>query len=193
MLQSAGNTVKNILVKTTVKMLNQFRCHFGLNSFSMQTPINKYHAFKPSLSDGAFTLWSSHGIKSFNDLYIEGIFASFPQIMAKYEIPKSHFFRYLQIRSFVKSVSSLFPSQPATAAIDMLLLPPSISKGAISHGYDKILSLRSNQFSAIKAQWEEDIGEKLNQDLWELILLRVHSSSLCAKHGLIQCKLIHRT
>lgn len=157
---------KNILVKTTVK---------------------------PSLSDGAFTLWSNHGIKSFNDLYIEGIFSSFPQIMAKYEIPKSHFFRYLQIRSFVKSVSSLFPSQPATPAIDMLLLPPPISKGAISHGYDKILSLRSNQFSAIKAQWEEDIGEELNQDLWELILLRVHSSSLCAKHGLIQCKLIHRT
>lgn len=179
---------KNILVKTTLKMWNQFRRHFGLNSFSMQAPVRKNHTFKPSLRDGAFTLWSNHGIKSFNDLYFEGVFASFPHIMAKYKIPKSHFFRYL-----AKNISSLFPSQPATPAIDMLLLPPPISKGAISHGYDKILSLRSSQLSAIKTQWEEDIGEELNQGLWEHILLRVHSSSLCAKHGLIQCKLIHRT
>lgn len=107
-------------------MWNQFIRHYGLNSFSMQAPVSKDHIFKPSLRDGAFTLWSNHGIKSFNDN--EGIFASFPQIMSKYEVPKSHIFTYLQIRSFVKTISSLFPSQPATPAIDMLLLPPRYQK-----------------------------------------------------------------
>lgn len=32
-----------------------------------------------------------------------------------------------------------------------------------------------------------------SDDLWEDILDKVHSSSVCARHGLMQCKILHRT
>lgn len=45
----------------------------------------------------------------------------------------------------------------------------------------------------MKALWEEDLGEGISEELWGNILKRVHTSSVCARHGSIQCKVVHRT
>lgn len=37
------------------------------------------------------------------------------------------------------------------------------------------------------------MGFGIEDDFWDKILHRVHTSSLCARHGLIQCKILHRT
>lgn len=57
----------------------------------------------------------------------------------------------------------------------------------------KICSLHSSSLTSIKTQWEEDLSEEIPDELQESILNRVHSSSLCANHGWIQCKILHRT
>lgn len=44
-----------------------------------------------------------------------------------------------------------------------------------------------------KIKWEEDLGEEISEELWDVILRRVHSSSICARHGLTLCKILHRT
>lgn len=89
------------------------------------------------------------GITSFNDLYIEGSFASFQQLSAKFGIPKSNLFRYLQVCCFVRDANSQFPSQPVQSSIDtFLLLPP--TKGTISCGYERIFSLKNSSLFAIK-------------------------------------------
>ncbi|XDV29300.1 hypothetical protein PO909_032437 [Leuciscus waleckii] len=36
----------------------------------------------------------------------------------------------------------------------------------------------------IKTQWEEDLGEEISEELWDAILRRVHSSSICARQGM---------
>ena len=58
--------------------------------------------------------------------------------------------------------------------------------------YNCIFSLRPTSIQNIKHKWEEDLGEEISDDIWEDILRLVHSSSICARHGLIQCKIIHR-
>ena len=45
--------------------------------------------------------------------------------------------------------------------------------------------------NTIKARWEEDLGEELTEEVWDAILLRVHGSSICARHTLIQFKLLN--
>lgn len=183
----------NIIVKSTLKIWFQFRRHFKQRSLSLQAPICKNPSFPPSTVDGAFSLWSTFGIKSFNDLYIDDLFASFQQLSSKFDLPKSHFFRYLQIRSYIKEKTPQFPHKPPSQGIDLVLSNPPPSKGPISFLYEKIYSLCDSSLSTVKAAWEQDLGYNIQDDSWDKILLRVHKSSLCARHGLIQCKILHRT
>uniref|UniRef100_A0A669BN31 Reverse transcriptase domain-containing protein n=1 Tax=Oreochromis niloticus TaxID=8128 RepID=A0A669BN31_ORENI len=180
----------NSIVKVTLKIWYQFRRYFKLTFFSLQSPILKNPSFQPPLVDGAFYLWASLGIRSFSDLYIQNTFASFEQLSLKFGLPKSHFFRYLQIRSFVKDKSSQFPSRSHSHDFDNLLSPPPPSQGLISCLYGRICSFGNFSTSAIKK--EQDLGCAIQDDSWDKILYRVHGSSLCAKHGLIQCKILHR-
>lgn len=122
------------------------------------SPILKNPSFQPSLVDGAFYLWASLGIRSFSDLYIQNTLASFEQLSLKFGLPKSHFFRYLQIRSFVKEKSSQFPSRPPCHDFDNLLSPPPSSQGLISCLYGRICSFGNSSTSAIKMAWEQDLG-----------------------------------
>lgn len=100
------------IVSHSIRIWAQFRKHFGLQGPSALTPVRSNHMFIPSCTDPAFTLWFNKGIKSIHDLYIRDVFASFSQLSQAYDLPKNHFFRYLQIRSFVQKAVNLFPDKP---------------------------------------------------------------------------------
>lgn len=59
--------------------------------------------------------------------------------------------------------------------------------------YAQIHSLRLDSLNSIKSLCEADLGEEISEELWGDALYKVHKSSICAKHGLIQCKIVHRT
>lgn len=42
------------------------------------------------MMDEAFDVWARKGMDSLSDLYIDGNFASFEQLVQKYDIPKTH-------------------------------------------------------------------------------------------------------
>ena len=44
----------------------------------------------------------------------------------------------------------------------------------------------------MKEQWETDLGEELCNSQWAAVLDLIHSSSTCARHGLIQLKIVLR-
>lgn len=44
----------------------------------------------------------------------------------------------------------------------------------------------------IKSAWESDLQIILSKDIWTKCLKLVHSSSICARHSLIQFKIVHR-
>lgn len=74
------------------------------------------------LGDGGCSQWSALCIKYFHDLYTEGVSSAFEQLMTKYDvIPKTYFFRYLQVLSFIWGMLPLFPSQPLSPPINTLL------------------------------------------------------------------------
>lgn len=171
--------------------MNQFKRHFGLQTFSTSAPLVANHALPPSISDGAFSTLSNLGIKRFKDLYVDNIFASFQQLLELFSLPKHHFFRHLQIRSFVHNKYAQFPNLPDDTPLDAFLTPVSVMKGMISYIYSQIQTLSSTSLNSVKALWEEDLGEGISEELWGDILKRVHTSSVCARHGLIQCKVVH--
>ena len=58
--------------------------------------------------------------------------------------------------------------------------------------YDIISNLRPAPLDRIKADWERDLGLELSDEKWDSILSSIHKSSLCARHCLIQFKVVHR-
>lgn len=138
----SSNLSSNVIVNNSIRIWAQFRRHFGFQRASSLSPVScpaSNHMFTPSCMDPAFTSWFNKGIKTINDLYIENSFASFSQLSQTYDLLKTHFFCYLQIRSFVKKTFTQFPEiTPKTE-------------------YDSILELDSNgKFSSapFKMIWE---------------------------------------
>lgn len=159
----------------------------------MSAPIASNFAFSPSMMDNTFSQWATYGLSMFKDLYIDDVFASFQQLVDKFSLPRNNFFRYLQARSFIRNMYPQFPRLPTPTSIDLFLEPLPFGKRMISFFYDKICSLHRSSLLTIKTQWEEDLLEEISDELWESILYRVHSSSVCVEHGWIQCKILHRT
>ena len=148
-----SGSFENPVVAHTIKIWVQ---HFGLQSASLQAPILSNHLFTPSMSDLAFRAWHGNGIKLVQDLYLNKIFASFRQLSEKYLLPRSHMFRYLQIRHFVQSGYHPFPAQPPNTPIDILLAADTDLKGAISWIYGIIDAINPQTLINLKLIWEHD-------------------------------------
>uniref|UniRef100_A0A669E357 Reverse transcriptase domain-containing protein n=1 Tax=Oreochromis niloticus TaxID=8128 RepID=A0A669E357_ORENI len=95
-------TTTNPFVKNTVvvwhevqKMLNDSP---GLSCFS---PIWGNELFAPAKNDLGFKEWLNKGVAKLQDLYEEYSLMSFSELRAKFNIPQKHFFKYLQLRSFI--------------------------------------------------------------------------------------------
>lgn len=111
----------NPVVKHSLKVWAQFRRAFSLNNLSINAPIAKNNMFKPSITDGSFSTWIKNGLVTLKDLYMDDNFASFEQLRLKLKIPNSHFFKYLQLCSFVSSYSAHFPSLPPSSLLESVL------------------------------------------------------------------------
>lgn len=140
--------------------------------------------------DMAFVTWKEKGISSLEDLYIDGQFASFAQLQDKYNIPNSHFFRYLQIRHYVKQIFEHFESIPASHLFyDNLQRSPS-SKHLITRFVEGFTTSVSTEH--LRLAWAHDLNSEVPHELWERAMARIHSCSINSRYRLIQYKVIHR-
>ena len=73
------------------------------------------------------------------DLYIDNTFASFEQLSQKFGLTGIHFFRYLQIRDFVRKSFVNFPLIPKLTCLDSLLFVNTSKKGRVSMIYNEIM------------------------------------------------------
>ena len=131
------------------------------------------------------------GIKTIGDLYIGGTFASFVQLQGKYKLPRSNFFRFLQIRNYIRNISPTF-ERAAPSALDKFLLNNMAPNVRVSHLYDSLQAVNKPSTSAIKLAWENELGTSISDELWEDSLEEVNTCSINSRHCLIQFRVIHR-
>ena len=125
-------------------------------------------------------------------LYIDNTFASFEQLSQKFGLTGIHSFRYLQIRDFVRKSFVNFPLIPKLNCLDTLLFVNTAKKGRVSMIYNEIMNSCYPTTQHVRRHWEDELGAPLSNEEWDMALSRVHSSSTCARHALIQFKIIHR-
>ena len=186
------NFSANAVVANSIKIWTQFRKSLGLHRGSDFSPTLNNHLFLPSCTDLTFRSWHSKGITTFKDLYDHGTFMSFTDLSEKYDLPRSHLFRFFQIRHFIQNQNPIFPSRPPETLIDSLLSLNPERKRLISSIFSLIDDAVGTPATHPKDAWERELGTVLSDDFWEQVLELVHSSSICARHGLIQCKIVHR-
>lgn len=182
----------SVVVKNCLRIWNQFRRHFRLQDIPVSAPIHSNPLFTPSVMDKAFLIWKDLGIVSIKQLYISGIFASFSQLTQIFNLQPSHLFRYLQVRDFVRRHFPCFPALPSSILTDTILCVNPILKGSISTLYNTLLKTQTITSDALRNAWTAELGEEIGPAAWEHALHWVHSSSVCARHGILQCKVIHR-
>ena len=188
-----------LVVQNSIKIWVQFRKNVNLTSICSFSPIMFNHLFAPSQIDQAFAVWHRRGLVYFQDLFTDDSFASFTIYVYIYlflcedhNLPKSHYFRFLQVQSFA---SNFFPGCPTPPSKDLLYLVLNVNpfnKRAISKMYALILDSCPHTWDKIKAAWEGEVGEIIPEDIWKNTIQRIHTSSLCIRHGLIQFKVVHR-
>lgn len=179
------------VVKHSLRIWIQFRKAFGFRDPSVLSPVFRNHFFPPSMQDVSFKSLSHKGIKCFKDLFVNNVFASFWSIGITFRSYQVRFFSILA-RHYVKSPVPDFPTMPSENPLDRFLSSNIITKGSIAIIYNLMINLASSSLDNIKRAWEEDLDRPLSEDTWNCVLKQVHSSSICARHSLIQVKVVHR-
>lgn len=140
--------------------------------------------------DPSFQQWRRKGIKCVKDLFKGGRFITFELLKKDFGIPQADFFRYLQVRSYVKSNFSL--TLPPETWLDECLDMNPCDKGLVSAIYGRVQSAASPSLNHLRNIWEEELGELFTDSAWQAAITRIHSSSICIRHGLLQFKVLHR-
>lgn len=176
MLLSALQTVhpkslSNPVVSHSLKIWSQIRTFYGWQSCSLQCPLTKNHLFAPSFNNTMFKEWHDKGIHNFLDMFIEQTFPSFEQIKEKYNISRSQFHKYLQIRSFVIQNNPSYPSSPTQSSMELILTQDPFKKGGISKSYENLSNLTDDTtLDHLRTAWQEDLGSEITEEQWQTAL-----------------------
>ena len=136
--------------------------------------------------DKAFLIWYNVGLKQFQDLYHNWTLSPSNIFVIPLIFLELIFFCFFQIRNFIRNMSPIFPRQPTYTSFAHILDKPSSFKGITSITYSALTALWPSSIS------ESELGEPICDASWETALSRVHGSSICARHGLLQFKILHR-
>lgn len=101
------------------------------------------------------------------------------------------FFRYLQIRNYVRTHLPNFEkaSPDKMESLFNLFLNP---RYIISQLYEILLNMCPPKMDRIKEEWEREFGALIPPSVWEESLEHIHECSINARHCLIQFKILHR-
>ncbi len=182
----------NPVIGGSLRIWSQLRVHFGHKKLLLSSPILANPFFPPSLIDPAFKLWKSRGLICVRDFFKDGLFISFDYLKVRFDIPNTHFFRYPQIRNYIKTCFS-----PSLVAIEEDWIHDCVNrdpqtKGFVSFVYDTIQNVAAPSLHHVKTKWEEDLNLQIPDVTRQLAMSRVNASSICIRYGLIQLKIFHR-
>ena len=86
----------------------------------LYTDLGKLQIFK---NDLCFKFWAERGISKVMDTYNDNVLLySFDDLKTIYNIPGKHFFKYLQIRSYILTALKQSPLRPLWSSLEKAVL-----------------------------------------------------------------------
>ncbi len=156
------------------------------------TPFHANPLLPQALRDGITQVWFTKSIKTFGDLYKNGVLESFEDLTAKYSLDKKHFFKFLQLKHYIRTEQGgrLLPvtKQP----LDDILSRKEELKGLKSYMYIGINSLLEKEGLKVREKWEADLFPNFEDAGWTELCEKAQRFSYDSKHIVTQYNVIHR-
>lgn len=159
--------------------------------FSQFTPLWNNDQFTPGKNDGGFKMWKMKGIHTIKDLYVDGVLLAFRDLSDKYQLPVKHFFKYLQLKSFMSSKMNDIMHVPKLSLLEEIICKKT-EKGLLSKFYKLIMT--NSKDSAIDRlnAWRKDIQEDIDENEWHGACLKAQKQSINTRLKLLQYKWLTR-
>ncbi len=157
------------------------------------TPFHLNPVLPGALRDGITRDWYNRGICTFGHLYELDNLKSFEQLRTSFGLPPAHFFKFLQVRDYIRVQQGGKLTTIEDFQIESMIRDKHNPKGFLSYAYNKFMSLAENKTLNVKIMWETDIDYAFEDCEWEEICNSSQSFSYNSRHKLLQFNLIHRT
>ena len=96
--------IDNRWVQNTLRVWNKVPKDLNIhNEMLLLREIIRDPKFIPNKDDGTLKIWNQKGLSIFGQFIDNKGIRQFKMLQKKYDLPHSHFFRYLQIRSYIES------------------------------------------------------------------------------------------
>lgn len=193
-LKDLRKKCSNPIVLNMINVWYEVRRYFGMpNNLSCYSPIWGNTNFKAGRLDAGFKMWADKGIKSIADLYSSNKLMSFEEIVNSFNIPKNHFFKYLQIRNFIFVSQKNSLEMPILNSLEKEMVKGCYNRGLISQFYGILVS-RSQESSLNKLEaWRKDLKEDLSMNDWMEACREAQTQTVSVRLKLLQYKWLMRT
>lgn len=159
---------------------------------SLLSPITQNPDFPAGVNSPTFLAWRDKGIHMIGDLLRDDAFLSFQQLQETFNIPKQHFFGYLQIRHFVSSQTASFSTNTFYSSVERFLLERKNRKHFIASFCSLLGSSVTYHLPDISHRWEKDLNNEYLEDDWLSAIRLIKSTSTCNRLRETQYKILHR-
>lgn len=163
------NNTKNPMAKNMISVWQQVKKYFKIgDSLSFFSPIWGNDLFPPGGSKGGFKIWADQGLQKIGDLYSpdDKYLLSFDEIVVKYGIARSQFFKYLQLRDFIRTQQNQSLSIPSLSMLEEMMVKDPQGRGLISKIYNKLVGESSESSINKLESWREDLQENISIEEW---------------------------
>lgn len=193
-LNELKRKTENPFVKNTIMIWYEVHKFIGetplLSCFS---PIWGNEYFIPAKNDMGFKLWLNKGIVRLMDLYEDNILMSFDNLVSKFNIPRKHFFKYLQLRSFIFSKLKKSVQLPALSTLETFSTQECFSKGRITQLYNILVQNHKENSENKRREWMQDLNKDISLGEWGTICLKAQTQTINTRLRLLQYNWIMRT
>lgn len=182
----------NPFVRNTINVWHNVQSFLGESTlFSGFSPIWGNDTFSPGRKDQGFRMWATRGICKIMDLYKEGKLVSFEELRNEYDIPRTHLFKYLQIRSYIYAQMHSY-LQPPLSTLENLAVNNCIGRGQISLLYNILVKNYKDSTEYRKIQWIHDLQQDISEEDWREVCSKAQLLTINTHLRLIQYNWIMR-
>lgn len=121
-----------------------------VSTLSRFSPIWGNNYFVQGRTVGGFKIWADRGVGQLKDIFgdHDESLLTFEELVIKYNIPRKHIFKYLQLRSFIGANQKQSMLIPPLSLLEKVLIKNPFEKGIISES------------------WNVDLQEELTLEQW---------------------------
>lgn len=193
-LKDLKKSIGNPIVENMIKVWFDVKQYLKIpNRLSYFTPIWGNSKFIPGRCDAGFKTWAEKGISKIGDLYVNNILMTFEDIVNKYDVPRKHFYKYLQLRSFIHKSQSNALGTPPLSVLEKEITKDCFGKGLISLLYGLVNSGSQESADTKLQAWRMDVNEDIETSDWKEACKETQTQTMSARLKLLQYKWLMRT